>query len=188
MKGNDQYVADGEKRNTAFLMCRYMLRWAFSNIQMKVLADSSYNIGEVAVKYGRGTDYVATVPKEDITAIVHNGIDMDDLSVEYDKNFPEKVDAPVKKGDVIGKAKLVYEGIKIADLTLIAQDDVKKNYLWAMFNWLEDLMSSKTFIITVLIVVIIIILLLLSTKKQRERKKRLKNRIDIVKDYSKLAK
>ena len=52
MKGNDQYVADGERRNTAFLMCRYMLRWAFSNVEMKVLADSTYNIGEVSVKYG----------------------------------------------------------------------------------------------------------------------------------------
>lgn len=188
MQGNNEYVADGERRNTAFLMCRYMLRWAFSNIEMKVLADSSYNIGEVAVKYGRGSDYVATVPKEDIAAIVHSGIDMDDLTVEYGENFPEMVDAPVKKGDVIGKAKLLYKGVEISDLTLVAQDEVKKNYLWAMFNWLEKLMSSKTFVILVVLIIVVVILLLITTKKQRERKKRLKNRIEIVKDYSKLAK
>ncbi len=188
MQGNDQYVADGERRNTAFLMCRYMLRWAFSNVEMKVLADSSYNIGEVAVKYGRGSDYVAVVPKNDVTAIAHNDINMDDLSVEYAEDFPERVDAPVKQGDVIGKAKLVYNGVNIAEVTLVAQTDVKKNYLWAMFNWLEKLMSSKLFIIIVIVIIVVIVLLLLTTKKQRERKKRLKNRIDIVKDYSKLAK
>lgn len=188
MKGNDQYVADGERRNTAFLMCRYMLRWAFSNVEMKVLADSTYNIGEVSVKYGRGSDYVAIVPQSDITAVVHSDINIDDMSVEYSKDFPTQVKAPVKQGDVIGKAKLVYNGVDIADITLVAQSDVKKNHLWAMFNWLEKLMSSKVFIVIVIIIVIIIVLLLLTTKKQRERKKRLKNRIDIVKDYSKLAK
>lgn len=188
MKGNDKYVADGERRNTAFLMCRYMLKWAFSNVEMKVLADSSYNLGEVAVKYGRGSDYVAVVPNDDITAIVHSDINIDDLTVEYGDGFPERVDAPVKKGDVIGKAKLVYSGVKIADVTLVAQSDVKKNYLWAMFNWLEKLMSSKLFVCTVVIVITVVAVMLLATKKQRRRKKRLKNRVDVVKDYSKLAK
>lgn len=188
MKGNDQYVADGERRNTAFLMCRYMLRWAFSNVEMKVLADSNYNIGEVAVKYGRGADYVAIVPQNDITAIVHNKLNMDDLSVEYPDNFPEQVDAPVRQGDVIGVAKLVYKDVAIADLTLVAQNDVKKNHLWAMFNWLEKLMSSKIFIVIVLVLIVVIVVLLLATKKKRERKKRLKNKVDVVKDYSNLAK
>lgn len=188
MRGNDTYVADGERRNTAFLMCRYMLRWAFSNVEMKILADSSYNLGEVAVKYGRGSDYVAVVPNGDIAAVVHSDINIDDLTVEYADGFPERVDAPVKKGDVIGKAKLVYSGVNIAEVTLVAQTDVKKNYLWAMFNWLEKLMSSKLFVVVVLIVIAVIVVMLLATKKQRRRKKRLKNRVDVVKDYSKLAK
>lgn len=188
MKGNDQYVADGEKRNTAFLMCRYMLKWAFSNIKMKVIADTSYNVGEVAVKFGRGVDYVALVPKEDVAAIIHEDIETVALTVEYAEDFPDKIKAPVKQGDEIGKARFVYKGVKIADITLVAQQDVKKNYLWAMFNWLEVLMSSKLFIVIVILLVIFIVALLISTKKQRERKKRLKNKIDVVKDYSKLSK
>lgn len=188
MRGNDQYVADGERRNTAYLMCRYMLKWAFSNIELKDLADSTYNIGEVKVKYGRGTDYVALVPKDDIREAVHKNIDMDDMKVEFAKGFPEEVDAPIKKGDVVGKANIVYKDIPIATVTLVAQDDVKKNYLWAMFNWLEKIMSSKAFIITVVVIVVILIILYFATKNERQRRKRRKSRIDIVKDYSKLAK
>ena len=188
MQGNSDYVADGERRNTAYLMCRYMLQWAFSNMEMKVLADNTYNVGEVAVKFGRGTDYVALVPSEDITAIVHSDIDIDNMTVEYDKDFPKEVDAPVKKGDVIGKAKVVYNGVEIETINLVAQDNVKKNYLWAMFNWLEKLMSSKVFIVVVLVAIVAIVVLMLSTKNKRRRRRRRKNSIDIVKDYSKLAK
>ena len=188
MRGNNNYVDGGEKRNTAYLMCRYMLKWAFSNIKMKVLADSSYNVGEIPVKYGRGVDYVALVPKDDITAIVHEDLDIEAVTIEYAADFPEKIKAPVKQGEEIGKATVIYKGVKIADVTLVAQQDVKKNYLWAMFSWLEKLMSSKVFIVIVILVVIAIVVLLLSTQKQRKRKKRLKNRIDIVKDYSKLSK
>jgi D-alanyl-D-alanine carboxypeptidase len=165
-----------------------MLKWAFSNIKMKVLADSSYNVGEIDVKYGRGADYVALVPKDDITAIVHEDLDIEAVTIEYAADFPEKTKAPVKQGEEIGKATVVYKGVKIADVVLVAQQDVKKNHLWAMFSWLEKLMSSKIFIVIVILIVIAIVVLLLSTQKQRKRKKRLKNKIDIVSDYSKLSK
>ena len=165
-----------------------MLRWAFSNVKMKELADTSYNVGEVKVKYGRGNDYVALVPNDNISAVVHRDIDIDNMKIEYAEGFPEEVDAPVKKGDVIGKAEVVYEGVHIASITLVAQEDVKKNYLWAMFNWLEKIMSSKGFIIAVIVIVVILIVLFFGTKNERERRKRRKSRIDVVKDYSKLAK
>ncbi len=188
MKGNDKYVADGEYRNTAYLMCRYMLRWAFSNVKIKELADTSYNVGEVAVKYGRGNDYVALVPQKNVSAVVHRNIDIDNMTVELEEGFPTQIDAPVKKGDVVGKAKITYEGVHIATVTLVAQDDVKKNYLWATFNWLEKIMSSKAFIITVIVIIVLLIIFYFGTKNERQRRKRRKNRIDIVKDYSKLAK
>lgn len=188
MKGDFDFFESGKPRNTAFATCRYMLQWAFSNIEMKVLADENYNVGEVAVKYGRGNDYVGVVPKEDITAIVHEDISIDNMTVEYAADFPKEVKAPVKQGDEIGKATLMYNGVVITELTLVAQQDVKKNHLWAMFNWLVKLLSSKLFVTFLIIAVVLVIVYLLGTKNNRRRKKRRKNRVEVVKDYSKLAK
>ncbi len=188
MKGTFDWFDSGKERNTAFATCRYMLQWAFNNIKMKVLADETYNVGEVAVKFGRGNDYVAVVPVSDITAVVHKDISIDDMTVKYHDDFPEEVKAPIKQGDSIGKADLMYEGIKITEISLVAQQDVKKNYLWAMFSWIEKLMSSKLFITIFVIVIVLIVLYILGTKNSRRRRKRRKNRVDIVKDYSKLAK
>ena len=188
MKGTFDWFDSGKPRNTAFVTCRYMLQWAFDNMKMKVLADETYNVGEVAVKFGRGNDYVAVVPKSDITAVVHEDISVDDMTVKYHDSFPSEVKAPVKQGDEIGKADLMYNGIKIAEITLIAQQDVKNNYICAMFSWVEKLMSSKSFVIILIVVIVLVVLYFVGTKNNRRRKKRRKSRVDIVKDYSKLAK
>ncbi len=188
MKGNFDYIDQGEARNTAFITCRDMLKWAFANIKMKSLADETYTVGEVAVKYGRGNDYVAVIPKTDINAIIHKDITIDDLTVKYTADFPKELKAPVKQGDTIGKADLLYKGVKITEITLVAQQDVKKNHLWAMFGWLAELMSSKIFITIFVIVVVVVIVLAVLSKNNRDKRKRRKQRIEIMKDYSKLAK
>ena len=188
MGGKTNYPLDGENRNTSYLMCRYLLKWAFSNIRMRIIADSSYNIGEIEVKYGQGSDYVALVPQSDISSIIHKNISIEDMTVEYAEDFPAEVKAPVKQGDVIGNATLMYNDVKVADITLVAQQTVKKNYLWATFSWLEKLMESKLFVAFVIITVIAVIVYLALTKKNRQRKKRRKNSIDIIKDYSNLGK
>lgn len=188
MRGDYSFFESGQSMNTAFTTCRYMLQWAFSNVKMKVLADSTYNVGEVKVEYGRGNDYVALVPSADITAIVHEDIDIDNMQVVFPEAFPKEIPAPVSKGDVVGKANLMYEDILIGEITLVAQEDVKKNYLWAMFNWLEAVMSSKLFITVVVIIIIFVVLFIVGTKNNRRRRKRRKNKITVVKDYSKLAK
>ncbi len=188
MKGGFDYIDKGEARNCAFITCRDMLRWAFSNVKMKVLADESYTVGEVAVKYGRGSDYVALIPKTDVNAIIHADLNIDDLQVKYSNDFPTEIKAPIKQGDTIGKAALMYNDVKITDITLVAQQDIKKNHLWALFGWLEKLMGSKFFVTVFLIVIIIVIVLAILSKNNRQKRKRRKSRIEVIKDYSKLAK
>ena len=91
MRGVRDYYLDGEARNTAYLTCRYMLKWAFENMEMKVLADTDRILGEVKVKYGRGYDYVSLVPSEPIKAVVLNEVTIDDVVVSYPTGFPDEV-------------------------------------------------------------------------------------------------
>lgn len=188
MRGKSDYVIDGEERNTAFLMCRYMLRWAFSNMQMKVLADKTHNMGEVAVEYGRGCDYVALVPSQSVTAVVLNDISIDDMQLVFEENFPKSVKAPVTAGQEIGKAKLMYGDIVVSEMTLVAAQDVKKNHIWAMFSAIEKFVGSKYFIIAAAVIVFVIIVLLNITKKKRRANKRRKASVNVVNDFSTLSK
>ena len=187
MKGETEKIIDGAPYNTAFLMCRYMLRWAFNNVKMKVIADDNYILGEVGVKFGRGADYVGLVPKSSVAAVIHEDLTIEDLTVELPDNFPEEVDSPIEKGESVGKAKLMYKDVVVADVELVAFQTVKKNYLWAMFSWIEGIATSKAFLVVLLIVIVIIVVLWFGTKNQRKRKKRRKQRVEVVKDYSRLA-
>lgn len=188
MKGEPEKNIDGKPYNTAFLTCRYMLRWAFNNVKMKVIADDNYILGEVGVKFGRGADYVGLVPKNSIATVIHEDLTIEDLTVKLSDSFPESVDSPIEKGTSVGTAQLMYKDVIVADVELVAYQTVKKNYLWAMFNWIESIATSKVFLVVLLVVIVIIIVLWFGTKNQRKRKKRRKQRVEIVKDYSKLAK
>ncbi len=190
MKGTYDYYyepANLNEANTAFLMCRRMLQWAFANVKMKTLADESYVLAEAGVKYGRGSDYVGLVPANPINAVVHKDIAIDDLTVKLPDSFVAELDAPVEKGQIVTTASLMYNDVKIADVELVAVQTVKKNYLWAAFNWVESIASSKYFFVILTIIVVVILVLLRGTKNKRKKKKRLKSQINVVKDYSNLA-
>ena len=92
---NDVIEIDGKPYNTAFLMCRYMLRWAFNNVKMKTIADENYVLGEVGVEFGRGADYVGLVPKVPVANVIHKDLTIDDLTVKLSEGFTEKVDSPI---------------------------------------------------------------------------------------------
>ena len=188
MGGTTEYSMDGKLYNSAFLMCRYMLRWAFNNIKMIIFADNSYVCGEVAVKYGRGADYVGLVPKETVSAVAYKDLLIEDLEVVLPDNFPTEIDSPIEKGESIGFAKLMYNGVEVADIELVAYQTVKRNHLWAMFNWMEKIVASKVFWVIVAVAVILIAVLTLGTKNTRQKKARKKSQINVVKDYSKLSK
>ncbi len=188
MKGETDKIIDGKPYNTAFLMCRYMLRWAFNNIKMKVIADDTYVMNEVGVKFGRGADYVGLVPKDSVASVIHEDLTIDDLTVKLSDSFPETVDSPIEKGTSVGTAQLMYKDVVVAEVELVAYQTVKKNYLWAMFSWIEGIATSKVFVVVMLVIIIILIVLYFGTKNQRKKKKRRKQRVEVVKDYSKLAK
>lgn len=188
MQGVLDYSDGAKSYNSAYLMCRYMLRWAFSNIKMKIVADSNFIMGEVGVKYGRGADYVGLVPKENIAVVIHEDLSVEDLTLSLPENFPESIDSPIEKGEKVGTGQLMYEDVVIADVDLVAYQTVKKNYLWAACSWIEGIATSKAFLVIIVVAIVVAVVLFLGTKNQRKKKKRRKNSIEVVKDYSNLAK
>ncbi|MBR3788844.1 MAG: D-alanyl-D-alanine carboxypeptidase [Clostridia bacterium] len=188
MNGVTDYYLEGEGRNTAFLTCGYMLRWAFNNMEMKVLADTERILGEVSVEYGRSYDYVSLVPEAPVKAVVLNEVTVDDFTVNFSEAFPEKVKAPIEEGEEVGKAYLLYNDVVITEVTLVAGHTVKKNYIWAMFNWVLKLVKSPAFYVSLIVLALLLCIFFSTTKKQRKQKKRQKNTIHIVSDYSKLGK
>ena len=90
-------------------------------------------------------------------------------------NLPEKVEAPVKKGDVIGTATLSYANQELTTINLVAAESMEKSQLLQIGSVMKDIFSSLWFIIIasiigVLLIVYITLTLLYKSKKKKMRK------------------
>lgn len=114
---------------TNFSDCKKMFEWAFDNIRLKVVADRNQVVTSVKVNYGRTDEPLNLIPKEEVRALVPAALDPSGVLIEADENFPKTIDAPVKKGDVVGKANILYANEVIGTVDLVAEEDAGRSMI-----------------------------------------------------------
>ncbi len=157
---------DGVEENGAFLDTKKMYEWAFENIKLVSICDPDTVVGEVPVKYARSTDHLNLSPAETVYSLVPAGTDAGSLLIEPVKDtVPEFVKAPVKKGDVICKGKVLYAGETIKEIDLVAATALKRSIFAIIGTGLKSLFSSWIFRIIALAVIILLIVLIIKKKR-----------------------
>ncbi len=113
-----------------------------------------------------------------------NPILPDTLMYEFD--IPEQVNAPIKQGDVIGSFTISMNGELLDTIDLVASQDVNRNFLLFIVDWVGGFFESLYFRVviglTVLyILVLIVIIKLMQVKyisgapRKKGKKKKKKN-------------
>ena len=172
---------DGYNDNTALLDCKKMFKWAFANMKLATVADTSTYVCELPVKLSADADHIRVVPAEKVNALVPSGVD--ESSVNFETDLPDSVNAPIKKGEKVGHAKIMYADSVVAEVDLVSGDDVKANALMFVLNLIKTVLTSPIFL-TVLAVagvgagVYIYIVAHKGRKKVSKYKQRIENRID----------
>ena len=97
----------------------------------------------------------------------------------------------MKKGQVIGKAKIVYtpdgenaEKIELGEVELVAAEEVKGSVILFIFGKIADFTHTTTFKVLVVMVLLIVAFFIIATVISNHRKKR--DRIRVVKDYRRI--
>lgn len=152
---------NGVEENYAFIDCKAMLKWTFSNIRLRTIADVNQIVGEMEVRYSLRTDHIQLVPSEKLTALVPAGIGTENVVFEIlPEQTKEYVNAPVKKGDVLGKANILYSGTVIAVTDLVAADDVAFDLAGFFFSVFKNITSSPWIILCILLVIGLLLFLI----------------------------
>ena len=73
------------------------------------------------------------------------------------ETMPKSVDAPVKKGQEICEARVLYAGEEIARIKLVASEDVSRNVLLFIGATIKKVASSTIFKIIASIVAILVV-------------------------------
>lgn len=172
---------DGDKvlENCAFVDCKAMFKWATANIRLTTIAEAGQVIKELPLNYSSSNDYIRLVPAEEVNALVPAGTNSGSVLIRPVKDsLPESVDAPVKAGQAIGKAEVVFAGEVIAVMDLVAEKDVGRNVFLYIGGVIKKASSTLVFklIAAVLILVIaayVTITILANLKQRRKNKLRL---------------
>ncbi len=164
---------DGVNENGAFLDTKEMLEWAFKNIELVAISDTTQIVGQVPVKYAKSTDVLTLLPSEAVYSLVPVGTDSGSLLVEPIKEtVPEYVKAPVKKGDVICKAKVLYAGNVIKEIDLVASMDLKWGFFTSIGTVAKSIFSNPVFILIAVAVIVALIILVFIKRKRDKAAKR----------------
>ncbi len=108
-----------------------MLDYAFSHYKTHPLLDRSAVVGKVKVSKGK-MKYVDVVTSESLSVLTKKGETIEDVTQEVVLNNP--VNAPVKKGDEVGKILLKKNNSTIVESPIIAAEDVEMANWWQLFK------------------------------------------------------
>ena len=152
------YDFDGDEvdENMAFVESQRLYDWAFTNLRIREVANPSVYVGETEVRLSKEYDYVSLVPEVSVTALVPTGVSAENVLIEpYSELTKTVVDAPVKKGEIIGKAAIKYGGQTIAEVNLVAAFDVQRSTVKYVGDILLRLVRSKPFKLLLLLVALV---------------------------------
>lgn len=167
--------------NTAFYHiedAETMLDWAFGHFSYQVVLAETEELGELPVELADGNDYVLAKPKEEISLLWYDQIDLSLISRDNITWYQTKLQAPVKKGEPLGRVTLEYSGEKLADVELVAVSGVERStskynfYIAKLFT--KSSWFRKSFIVAGLISLLYIIVCIYSYILFRSRKKPVK--------------
>ncbi len=98
--------------------------WAFESLGEQTLLSPTDSLAAVDVKYVRDGKKLSAVPEKAITAYLPNNYDKSLLNT--DVTCVNQVEAPVKKGDVLGTLSVKYDDLDLGTVNLIAAEDVER--------------------------------------------------------------
>lgn len=167
------------EKNTAIFDCKTMFMWAFQNIRFKTVATTSQIVTVVDVVAGKESDHVSLVPANEVSALVPQLADENGVLIEpLQDDLPKELYAPVKKGGVVCKARILYAGEEIGTVDLVAADSVGLSVPRLIAQKISDVFKSKIFIAVLLILLALIVIYIIFVIIDNLRAK--KNRIHVV--------
>ena len=117
-----------------------LLDYGFSKIDRTTVVREGTQVGTVAVTGGR-TRRIGVRVKETIVLPTVDGA----AGYEQQVDLPRDVKAPVKKGDVVGTLRVLYEGKEVAKTDLVAmQDAERKSFFLTLWKNITQLFGIRT--------------------------------------------
>ena len=158
--------------NTAFNETIRAYKWVLDNIKLTPIATPKDKVTQVNVDLGRKKDKVTLVPAQEVQALIPSSIDSSGISIELiPESLPKEILAPIKPGDKIGKAKVLYAGEELTTVDLAASEEVKRSWPATIWYYVKKGFGYWSVRIAALALLLLLIALLIWRRvKQKQQK------------------
>lgn len=162
---------DTKEQAYSYIDSKELFNFGFDNYSHQILAKAGDIISDSKVYEAKNDMRVALTVENDVSALVPNKKDAAG-EVKPSVDIPDRVDSPIKKGDIIGTVSYSYKGIQVGSANLVATNDVERNIFIHILHLILKVITSPFFFIPA-VILIILILFAGHQKKKRERKRRI---------------
>lgn len=151
-----------------------LYRWAFKNFEFKKVADTANPVAEIGVDLSLDTDYVSLYVEKGFTTILPKDANDSTISI-VTHPVAEKVDAPIKKGQVLGTADIIYAEQVIGTVNLVANENIEKSAMLTALRAVKNFFTSSYMKVVYLLIIVailafIIAVIKLNSKNSKKRK------------------
>ena len=119
-----------------------LYRWAFNNFEFKTVANTENPVAEIGVDLSLDTDFVSLYVDQGFVSVLPKDADDSTISIVA-KPTSEIVDAPIKKGQVLGTADIIYAEKIIGTVNLISNEDIQKSTLLTALRAVKNFFTSS---------------------------------------------
>ncbi len=120
--------ADGNLMYYNFTDATNIFNWAFKHFSYQVVLSSTAELGEIPVELADGKEYVLARPKNEFSILWSDEVDISTINRKNITWYYETLNAPVKRGDVLGEVTLKYSGEDLGTVELVAVSDVERSF------------------------------------------------------------
>ncbi len=151
-----------------------LFRWAFNNFKFKEVAKSDEPVCEIPLELSMDTDFIPLYFEKPFVSVLPADADESTIVIKT-KLIGDSVKAPVKKGQVLGKAQVVFAEKVIGEVNLVAGEDVKANALLKTVDIVNGIFTSVYMkvlyaVLTVVAIVFIILCIRMNLSKMKKRR------------------
>ena len=165
-----QVDAAGEKYvdNMAFVDSKKLYEWAFGSFEVKELINAENPVTEIPLKLNWDKDFLYLRAESSFTALVPNTTGDGDVIQRL--NIPKFINAPVKRGDVIGTVELMVMGEKIGSVRLLADENASRSEVLYVLEVLKASTKTVWFYIGIGAFVLLLIIMIIGSIMANRRK------------------
>ena len=132
-KGNMRLISviiGAKNSQTRFNECSKLFNYGFANFENRAIVDSQKSIKSLPINKGKN-NAIDIFAKEDFSITTKKG---EETNIDINYNLPDKINAPTKAGEVVGKVVLSKEGTVLKEIELIVKENVDKLSLKDCFD------------------------------------------------------